>query len=101
VFVTPRVFYGDEGNVKPDDYFGSEINKMMDKYDPAKQRLLRKEKRQQKKAARKAEKEQVASVNEAGAGNPETEKKFFIVRAIEKRREKGEAVEAQKEAQDE
>ncbi len=32
IFLTPHVYYGDENAVKPDEYFGKEINKVLDKY---------------------------------------------------------------------
>jgi type II secretory pathway component GspD/PulD (secretin) len=32
IFLTPHVYYGDESSVKPDDYFGKEVDKMLDKY---------------------------------------------------------------------
>ncbi len=30
IFVTPHVYYGDEGGVSPDDYFGDEIEELLD-----------------------------------------------------------------------
>lgn len=33
IFLTPHVYYGDDNAVSPDDYFGKEINKILDKYD--------------------------------------------------------------------
>ncbi len=57
VFVTPHVYYGgDEGFVEPDDYFGDEINAIMDKADPEKARAARKEKREKRKTERENEK---------------------------------------------
>ena len=32
IFLTPHVYYGDENSVSPDQYFGKEINKALDKY---------------------------------------------------------------------
>jgi type II secretory pathway component GspD/PulD (secretin) len=32
IFLTPHVYYGDENSVKPDEYFGKEINKVLYKY---------------------------------------------------------------------
>lgn len=32
IFLTPHVYYGDENSVKPDEYFGKDINKVLDKY---------------------------------------------------------------------
>jgi type II secretory pathway component GspD/PulD (secretin) len=57
IFVTPRVYYGDEGGVKPDDYFGDEINRILDKMDPDKdkdeRRKERKQRRHHKRSLRK------------------------------------------------
>lgn len=33
IFLTPHVYYGDDNAVSPDDYFGKEVNKILDKYD--------------------------------------------------------------------
>lgn len=32
IFLTPHVYYGDDNAVSPDDYFGKEVNKIIDKY---------------------------------------------------------------------
>jgi type II secretory pathway component GspD/PulD (secretin) len=32
IFLTPHVYYGDDNAVSPDDYFGKEVNKILDKY---------------------------------------------------------------------
>ena len=32
IFLTPHVYYGDENSISPDEYFGKEINKALDKY---------------------------------------------------------------------
>ena len=32
IFLTPHVYYGDENTVKPDEYFGKEINRVLDKF---------------------------------------------------------------------
>ena len=32
IFLTPHVYYGDDNAVTPDDYFGKEVNKILDKY---------------------------------------------------------------------
>jgi type II secretory pathway component GspD/PulD (secretin) len=55
IFLTPHVYYGDEGSVSPDDYFGKEINRILDKYDPdavQKRREERKLKRQKERELR-------------------------------------------------
>jgi Flp pilus assembly secretin CpaC len=33
IFLTPRVYYGDDNAVSPDDFFGKEVNKILDKYN--------------------------------------------------------------------
>lgn len=33
IFLTPHVYYGDDNAVSPDDYFGKEVNRILDKYD--------------------------------------------------------------------
>lgn len=33
IFLTPHVYYGDDNAVSPDDYFGKEVKKILDKYD--------------------------------------------------------------------
>ena len=33
IFLTPHVYYGDDNAVSPDDYFGKEVNKIINKYD--------------------------------------------------------------------
>ncbi len=52
IFLTPHVYYGDEASVAPDQYFGNEINRMLDKYDPEKRKESRRQRRElrQKKA---------------------------------------------------
>jgi type II secretory pathway component GspD/PulD (secretin) len=45
IFLTPHIYYGDEGTVTPDDFFGKEINRMLDKYDPDTQQKAREERR--------------------------------------------------------
>jgi hypothetical protein len=32
IFLTPHVYYGDDNAVSPDEYFGKEVNKMLDKF---------------------------------------------------------------------
>lgn len=48
IFLTPHVYYGDEGVVSPDDYFGDEINKMLEKYDPDMRDKLRDDKKKER-----------------------------------------------------
>ncbi|MBD3390974.1 MAG: hypothetical protein GF418_02930, partial [Chitinivibrionales bacterium] len=52
IFLTPHVYYGDESAVAPDDYFGDEINKMLDKYDPDRRRERREHDRYERKERR-------------------------------------------------
>jgi type II secretory pathway component GspD/PulD (secretin) len=33
IFLTPHVYYGDDNAVSPDDFFGKEVNKILDKYN--------------------------------------------------------------------
>lgn len=33
IFLTPHVYYGDDNAVSPDDYFGKEVTKILQKYD--------------------------------------------------------------------
>ncbi len=56
IFLTPHVYYGDEGVVSPDDYFGDEINKMLEKYDPETKRKVKKEERKQRKVKKDSSK---------------------------------------------
>lgn len=32
IFLTPHVYYGDDNAITPDDFFGKEVNKILDKY---------------------------------------------------------------------
>ncbi len=48
IFLTPHVYYGNEGEVKPDDYFGDEINKMLEQHDPEKKREARQARRDER-----------------------------------------------------
>ncbi len=58
IFLTPHVYYGgDEGVVSPDDYFGDEINKMLEKHDPD-MKQKRKEERRLERGKRRAERRQ-------------------------------------------
>lgn len=52
IFLTPHVYYGDEGEVSPDDYFGDEITKMLEKHDPELKREKQKEKREKRRIKR-------------------------------------------------
>ncbi len=63
IFLTPHVYYGDEGEVSPDDYFGDEINKMLEKHDPEVIREKKKEKREQRMQRRK-ERKKLKRINE-------------------------------------
>lgn len=54
IFLTPHVYYGDEGVVSPDDFFGNELNKMLEKHDPETKRKLRKEKKEKRRQEKKA-----------------------------------------------
>jgi type IV pilus assembly protein PilQ len=74
IFLTPRVYYGNEAEVKPDDYFGSEVNKMLDEKDPDKKKQERIEKRkqrhekwQEKKSARAARRHEATTPPESGS----------------------------------
>jgi type II secretory pathway component GspD/PulD (secretin) len=56
IFLTPHVYYGDDNAVSPDDYFGKEVNKILDKYDIDKSEKAKEErekKRQDEKELRK------------------------------------------------
>ena len=56
IFLTPHVYYGDDNAVSPDDYFGKEVNKILDKYDIDKSEKAKEErekKRQEQKELRK------------------------------------------------
>jgi hypothetical protein len=33
IFLTPHVYYGDDNAIAPKDYFGDEVEKMLDKHD--------------------------------------------------------------------
>jgi type II secretory pathway component GspD/PulD (secretin) len=33
IFLTPHVYYGDDNAVSPDDFFGKEVNRILDKYN--------------------------------------------------------------------
>ncbi len=56
IFLTPHVYYGDDNAVSPDDYFGKELNKILDKYDIDKRDKIKEEKQQksEKRRERKA-----------------------------------------------
>jgi len=64
IFLTPHVYYGDDNAVSPDDYFGKELNKILNKYDIDKKDKVKEDKQQEKgkrrsrKAAEKAIKEE-------------------------------------------
>ncbi|MBD3314527.1 MAG: hypothetical protein GF344_01960, partial [Chitinivibrionales bacterium] len=55
IFLTPHVYYGDEGTVSPDDYFGDEINRMLDKHDPDRLRRRIEERRENRREKREEE----------------------------------------------
>ncbi len=44
IFLTPHVYYGDDNAVSPDDYFGKEINDILDKYSDEKKKHKEKSK---------------------------------------------------------
>ncbi len=60
IFLTPHVYYGDDNAVSPDDYFGKELNKILNKYDIDKKDKVKeemqqkREKRRDRKTAAKA-----------------------------------------------
>jgi type II secretory pathway component GspD/PulD (secretin) len=60
IFLTPHVYYGDDNAVSPDDYFGKELNKILNKYDIDKkdkvkeEKLQKSERRRSRKTAAKA-----------------------------------------------
>jgi type II secretory pathway component GspD/PulD (secretin) len=53
IFLTPHVYYGDDNAVSPDDYFGKEVNKIIDKYDIDKKKEAKKERNQRRHFFRK------------------------------------------------
>lgn len=53
IFLTPHVYYGDEGVVSPDDYFGDELNEILDEHDPK----MAEERKEYKKEERKKRRE--------------------------------------------
>ncbi|HEX2958230.1 MAG TPA: hypothetical protein VHO70_15455, partial [Chitinispirillaceae bacterium] len=64
IFLTPHVYYGDDNAVSPDDYFGKEVNKILDKYDLDKKDQkkeeiqLKREQRRNRKSDKKIIKEE-------------------------------------------
>jgi type II secretory pathway component GspD/PulD (secretin) len=41
IFLTPHVYYGDEGQVKPEDFFGKDVEKLLDKNNPSRVKTRR------------------------------------------------------------
>lgn len=71
IFLTPHVYYGSENAVQPDDYFGDEINRMMDRHDPDRFRN-RLERRREERRRRKEAKERLERMR----GEPEKTRGF-------------------------
>ncbi|MDZ7703977.1 MAG: hypothetical protein U5L04_05765 [Trueperaceae bacterium] len=61
IFLTPHVYYGDENAVTPDDYFGSEINKMLEEARVAVMFGNKTERRVMKKIEKKASEDSLVS----------------------------------------
>jgi len=51
IFLTPHVYYGDEGQVKPEDFFGKDVEKMLDKNDPSRIKTRKAEEAKKNSAA--------------------------------------------------
>lgn len=73
IFLTPHVYYGDDNAVKPDDYFGKEVNKILDTYDIDKTDEEKEKKAAEKKIRRSSgkisESKKKDSIPDAGAGS--------------------------------
>lgn len=57
IFLTPHVYYENEGNVNPDDYFSSEIEDALDRFDPERKKekdAIEKRERSKRRKKRKA-----------------------------------------------
>lgn len=103
IFLTPHVYYGDDNAVSPDDYFGKELNKILDKYDidkkdkekedvKEKKEKLRSEKSSEKKKKQEISREKVKKEAEIDStvilSSPQekTKRKFRLFRKKEKQK---------------
>ena len=105
IFLTPHIYYGNEGEVSPDDYFGDEVNRMLEKHDPAKKRerreLRRKERRKRRELrARRRDRQRREREREERkeAGKPSERGFRWPWELIRERRERREALEESKDA---
>ncbi|MBD3422075.1 MAG: hypothetical protein GF398_18335 [Chitinivibrionales bacterium] len=75
IFLTPHVYYGDEGKVTPNDFVGTEIKRILEKNDPDRYRK-RLEKRREKRKKRRDEREKRRKVKSLQQDEQDEKKKL-------------------------
>lgn len=76
IFLTPHVYYGDDAHVSPDDYFGEDIQRILDENDPDRFRKRREERREEKEQEEKMKAAKKEKLSDTGEDAPGRKRRF-------------------------